>query len=54
MMNETCKECEERGHCERTLSIGEFLKRLMETHSVPVIHECPLHRKWEEYEEKEN
>ena len=57
MMNKTCKECqlsEWRERCDWTSSIGVFLEHLMETHSVPVIHECPLHRKCEEYEEKEN
>lgn len=47
-MNEKCKRCEERGNCERTLSIGEFLKRLLETDCVPVIHECPFHYDLEE------
>lgn len=46
-MNEACKECAEMKHCERALQIGDFLKCLMETHSIPVIYECPLHKKFD-------
>ena len=50
-MNENCKECqlsEWRERCYWTMSIGVFLEHLMETHSIPVIHECPFHYDLEE------
>ena len=44
-MNEECKECEWKKDCERCMSIADFMKHLLETHSISVIYECPLHKK---------
>lgn len=56
MINKECKECplsEWRERCDWTLSIGVFLEHLMETHSIPVFYECPLHKKLEGDEQNE-
>ena len=53
MINKECKECEWKKGCERCMSIADFMKYLLETHSIPVIYECPLHRKLEGGEQNE-